>query len=193
MATKTIEQNPRLLTWLKTNETRELNKLVDDIVDAVATTKAAEAQEKEVKGLLRGMVLDEYWNTNFGEGQPIHTFDVANRKTVLQLNFLDKYFVTPEKANEFFEAFSGDDKLTGLLELHTKLTVDLSPLNKDTVKLLAFLREAQALYRKYGLDGKVDDGYQFVEGFHNKRHGTLTPGINKRINEIVPVQVQVTV
>ena len=192
MATKTLTENPRLLAGQTAAETRELNTLVTDILAAVTETEEAETHEKEVKGLLKGLALSEYWNHNQDSEAPEHTFDVASRDHVLQLNFLNKYFITPEKAEEFFKAFAGDQALSGLLELHTKLTVDLSPLNADTTQLLAFLKEAQALYRKYNLDGKLDDNWQFVENFHDKRH-FLAPAINKRIDEIIPLQVQVTV
>ncbi|NBQ70611.1 MAG: hypothetical protein EBU46_17980 [Nitrosomonadaceae bacterium] len=193
MATKTLEPNVQIVGVDET-DTRNLAALADNIAKAVAATKAAEAHEKKLKQELVATAKKFWFKTNFQNVEEvINTFDVVGRSSVLQVDFVNQYYLKPETIAQLKELI-GTPGLNRVVEdVHT-FTVDLTGTTKQERE--DFFEEVRTVARLLlGTDEHVNLTSSKVvrKDFHEKRHSSFIPAVNQHIDKVLPARVQVTV
>lgn len=188
MATKTAKPNTEIL-GTTSEETLELTQLVDNIAKAVAVTKAAQAAEKELKITLVNKVKPFWFKTNFGHDEPNNTFDVTGRNAVIQVDVINKYSCKPEIARKLETLLSNNTQ--DIFENRSVITIDVSHLTRLDMEYV--MNQLQDLNRIEEEHIEVKETSVVCADFHLRRHSVFIPAVNREIDRLMPVQVQVTV
>lgn len=189
MAFKTDLPNEDLFIEADPEIREAVTDLVDEIVEAVDELKAAEERAGELKDELRELAKEVYWDVNFQQKAPQHTFDARGKANAIQVNFLNKYDLDKDKGIRIYQLLGKGVALLKHLQEKTIVSVDTSSLEKQ--QEIECWKELLAVCKKYGVTAVVDDKYTVAPEFHDDRH-VLMPEVNQAIDEILPVQVHVT-
>jgi hypothetical protein len=185
MATKTLEEN---LTF--PGVTKEVRAEVDNIAALVAATKAAKtAEEKAKKALKEDFLKPGFFEDNHGARIPTLIYDIAGRKNVAQIDFINKYRVDEDRFDQL-ETLLGEALAGKFFQKTYKITID--PNTTSGMDKVNFLQELKELCEEYAVGVEIEDQFVAKEEFHTGRHFTFTPETNQAIDEIVPMEIQIT-
>lgn len=184
MAKVTNEANPALTG----SNNKRVRELVESISDLVPEVREMEARETELKQRLRTRLKPFYWAFNRGEALfSAHTFDVPGQNgTLVQVNFVDKYFVNKDRYDALRANIQGLDRW-----LVASYDIKINPQNLRGQRKAEFLTELRDLCRRYGVNPSVQDYFGFTPVFHEERW-ELGDDVNQEVDAIVPMEVQIT-
>ena len=163
--------------------------MVDQLADTVDAIKDLQEVEVEQKTELKTWAKDQYFKTNVGTPNPIHIFDVHGDLAVAQLNFVNKYFINPDRLKKLKKLLG--EKVVGDY-IGEAYTIKINPEGLTPYREKNFLTEVDELCRRYGVKVTVTDDLIVKPNFHDGRHA-LPPNLNKKIDDILPLEVQTTI
>jgi hypothetical protein len=200
MATKTDNKNPLLFTPTTRKEAREVAKMTTSLVVAIKAYKEAQEAADKLKAEVKSRAKMAYWLVNQGtnaENPANHTFDLSCRAGVAQLNFVNKYNLgsdataAREKVDKLIAILGEDSDMAEFFQQETHVTLDVTGFPEE--RMTEFANALVELQDEYGLkDGVITDSYIVDNDFHDARH-TLSPETNAAVDEVLPMQVQITV
>ena len=189
MAFKTELPNHDLFESADRNTRREVKILAEEISEAVATLRQAENEANIAKERLKVLSKEAYWEDNFRAEVPVHTYDVRDGAEDIQINFINKYFLNAERRQQLLELVGEDSPIADNFKKLTIVNVDVSSL--DQKRQVEFFKACSELTKEYDLQGFVDDKFEVDKGFHDSRHN-LIAGVNRAIDSILPIEIQIT-
>jgi hypothetical protein len=104
----------------------------------------------------------------------------------VQVNFVDKYFLNPERLEALRAEIQGIDQW-----LVTSYDIKINPQNLKGQRKAEFLTELRDLCRRFGVNPTVQDNINLRPDFHNERW-EFGDEVNQTIDEILPMEVQIT-
>jgi hypothetical protein len=192
MAKVTNTANQNLFAQADKEVRTAIPQLVDSIVAAVDTTRDAKEHETGLKQQLRTQAKEEYWELNHTRNlhdDPVHVFDAIGRRSVAQVNFLNKFSIDPEQHARLKILFGRDSKLQAFIQTDREVKIGISEL--DPQDQIDFMKALAKVCQEHGVEGVMTTARTFTPEFHDARH-ELLPALNKQIDTIVPIEVHIT-
>lgn len=183
----TKSANPDILSWIKL-KSRKLFELIEPLSWTIADRIGIVAEEDRLKAELKKHLKAAYFKANSDatkSEQVIHTFDADK---LLQINFVNAYIIQNQQhLTQLIALLGPTHPLTSEVQFSKKLAVDVSDMSDGQVAQLE--RDIAKLSKQ-----KVEThtNARVTENFHSLRHVYLTVEDNLRLDQVLPVQIQIT-
>lgn len=183
MATKTKEANK---AFPLTNPA--IRQKVDEIGVLVDTTKRAKAAEEKEKGELKSWLKPIFFDANLRKHDVTFIYDLAGRKKIAQVDFINKYRVDQERYEALQESLSNINLEKFFIKTYD---IKINPNTLTGVDKVEFLTKLKTLCDNYAVEVSIDDKYMATPTFHKDRH-QINIQTNEQIDSIVPMEIQIT-
>ena len=187
MSSITKSANTNILEWFKGKVLKQVNNLLNDLAFVIGERTDIVADEESLKAQLKTVLKKAYFEANNSatkSEQVQHTYDAGSD---FQVNFVNSYNILSQThLTDLLLLLGSSHPLTGEVKISKKLAIDVSTLSDHQIAKLE--RDIAQLSKQ---KVETQKGAKVTEAFHNLRHVYLTVEDNLRVDQVLPVQVQI--